>query len=59
MAVGECRQEADLPVAAREYLQFISEFVGVPIALVGVGPARDDVIWTGPGEPTAAGRIAA
>jgi adenylosuccinate synthase len=56
--LGECRTETDLPVAAREYLQFISDFVGVPIALVGVGPGRDDVIWTGPAEQTAAGRLA-
>jgi adenylosuccinate synthase len=56
--LGECRTEADLPAAAREYLQFVSEFVGVPIALVGVGPGRDDVIWTGPGEATAAGAMA-
>jgi adenylosuccinate synthase len=57
--IGECRTEADLPVAAREYLRFISEFVGVPIALVGVGPGRDDVIWTGPADATAAGSLAA
>jgi adenylosuccinate synthase len=45
--ISECRSESELPVAAREYLRFISEFVGVPIALVGVGPGRDQVIWTG------------
>ncbi len=56
--LGECRTEADLPAAAREYLQYVSEFVGVPIALVGVGPGRDDVIWTGSGEATAAGSLA-
>ena len=44
--LGECRSEADLPGAAREYLQFISDWVGVPIALVGVGPGRDEVVWT-------------
>ncbi len=42
----ECRQESDLPVAARDYLQYMSEFIGVPIALIGVGPGRDEVIWT-------------
>jgi adenylosuccinate synthase len=42
----ECRSEEDLPVAARDYLRFIAEFVKVPIALIGVGPARDEVIWT-------------
>jgi adenylosuccinate synthase len=44
--LGECREEADLPSTAREYLRFVAEFVGVPIALVGVGPGRDEVIWT-------------
>ncbi|HSS33834.1 MAG TPA: adenylosuccinate synthase [Solirubrobacterales bacterium] len=43
-----CREESDLPTAARDYLGFISEFVGVPIRLVGVGPDRDQVVWTGP-----------
>ena len=43
--ITECRSEADLPSAARDYLGFISEFAGVPIRLVGVGPARDQVVW--------------
>jgi adenylosuccinate synthase len=45
--IGECRSEADLPPQARDYLQFISEFVGVPIRLVGVGPDREQVVWMG------------
>jgi adenylosuccinate synthase len=44
--VSDARSEADLPEAARDYLDFISEFVGVPIALVGVGPSRDQVVLT-------------
>jgi adenylosuccinate synthase len=44
--LSDCRDESDLPTAARDYLQFVSDFVGVPIALVGVGPSRDAVIWT-------------
>jgi adenylosuccinate synthase len=43
--ITECRREADLPDAAREYLRFVSDFVGVPIVLVGVGPGREQVIW--------------
>jgi adenylosuccinate synthase len=35
----------DLPAAARDYLTYISDFVGVPITVVGVGPGRDQVIW--------------
>ncbi|MFL5822531.1 MAG: adenylosuccinate synthase [Solirubrobacteraceae bacterium] len=41
----ECRSESDLPVAARDYLQFVTNYVGVPIAMVGVGPGREDIIW--------------
>jgi adenylosuccinate synthase len=42
--IGDCREEADLPQAARDYLAYISEFVGVPIRLVGVGPDRAQTI---------------
>ena len=41
-----CRKESDLPPAARDYLRFVSDFVGVPVALIGVGPSRDEVVWT-------------
>ena len=44
--VRECRSEEELPQAARDYLQFIADAVRVPIALVGVGPGEDEVIWT-------------
>ena len=43
--IGECRSEADLPAEARAYLDYIAEFVGVPIRLVGVGPGREQVVW--------------
>jgi adenylosuccinate synthase len=45
--LSECRSESDLPQAAREYLDYIAEHTGVPVALVGVGPGREQVIWTG------------
>jgi len=47
--ISQARAEADLPQAARDYLQFVSEFVGVPIAVVGVGPGREQIIWLGSG----------
>jgi adenylosuccinate synthase len=50
-----CRSEDELPEAARAYLQYISDFVKVPIALIGVGPARDEVIWTEAGRNTYGG----
>jgi adenylosuccinate synthase len=43
----QCRSEDDLPPEARSYLNYIAEFVGVPIRLVGVGPGRDQVVWLG------------
>ena len=46
-----CRSWADLPEAAREYLDFIADFIGVPIVLVGVGPGREQIIWTAGGRP--------
>jgi adenylosuccinate synthase len=36
----------DLPETARDYLEYIADFIGVPIALVGVGAGRDETIWT-------------
>ncbi|HEU4977817.1 MAG TPA: adenylosuccinate synthase [Solirubrobacteraceae bacterium] len=45
--ISECRSESDLPAAAREYLRFVEEFVGVPVTLVGVGPGREQVVWMG------------
>ncbi len=45
--IEQCREEGDLPQAARDYLGFIADFVKVPIRLVGVGPDRDQVVWIG------------
>ncbi len=50
--LGECRTFSDLPDAAREYLDFIAEHVGAPVTLVGVGPGREQVIWTDAAELT-------
>jgi adenylosuccinate synthase len=44
--ISACRSLADLPPQARDYLDLIAEHAGVPIRLVGVGPGRDEVIWT-------------
>ncbi|MHB8490979.1 MAG: adenylosuccinate synthase [Solirubrobacteraceae bacterium] len=59
--IQECRSLSDLPAAAREYLELVAEQVGVPVALIGVGPQRDQVIWTDAGRETvlAAGSVAA
>ena len=44
--LGACRTLDDLPANARAYLDRIAEYTGVPVALVSVGPGRDQVIWT-------------
>src|SRR3954449_7018701 len=45
--ISTARSARDLPAAARDYLRFVSEFIGVPVVLVGVGPGREQIIWTG------------
>jgi adenylosuccinate synthase len=45
--IGACRTLADLPQAARAFLDFVAEHAGVPVRLVGVGPGRNQVIWAG------------
>jgi adenylosuccinate synthase len=57
--ITECRELDELPQAARDYLAFLADFVGVPIALVSVGPGRDQVIWTEAGKATAPAQRAA
>jgi adenylosuccinate synthase len=56
--IGDCRSEEDLPPAARDYLAFIAGFINVPIALIGVGPGREQTIWTPAGTDTLIGRSA-
>jgi len=53
--LGECRTYSDLPEAAREYLEFIAEQIGAPVTLLGVGPGREQVVWTEAGERTQLG----
>lgn len=37
----------DLPKAARNYIDFIETFLGVPIEYIGVGPTRENMIRRG------------
>jgi adenylosuccinate synthase len=39
-----CRKLADLPRAAQDYVRLVSERLGVPVRMIGVGPARDEII---------------
>lgn len=38
------RERRDLPAAARTYLDFLEDQVGVPITFVGTGPGRDQYV---------------
>jgi len=42
--ISGARKIEDLPAEARDYLDFIEKETGVPIKLIGVGPAHDQVI---------------
>jgi len=43
--ITKVRTYADLPQQARDYIEFIEAAVGVPITVIGVGPARDEVVF--------------
>jgi adenylosuccinate synthase len=51
-SLRECRNQSDLPVKAREFIDIIEHNVRLPITIVGVGPERDEVIR----RPETAGR---
>src|SRR3954464_15257250 len=58
--ISGARSLDDLPPAARSYVDYVADFLGIPVILAGVGPARDQVIWTADAparcaEPAAAG----
>lgn len=42
--VTSARRPADLPENARRYVEFVARNVGVPITLVSVGPAREQIV---------------
>jgi adenylosuccinate synthase len=57
--IGEARSLDELPDAARDYLAFVEELVGVPVVMVGVGPGREQTVWTDAGRDTAPGKASA
>jgi adenylosuccinate synthase len=40
----EATSLADLPQAARDYVEFLAAQAGVPVSLVGVGPGREQFV---------------
>lgn len=45
--VRKARSLADLPAAARHYVAFVADAVGVPVTLIGVGPHEVDMLNVG------------
>jgi adenylosuccinate synthase len=45
--LGRARRLADLPAAARNYLQRIETLTGVRISLISVGPEREQIVTAG------------
>jgi adenylosuccinate synthase len=48
--ISGARSIDELPPNARSYLEFVADYLGVPIGMVGVGPGREQMIWTGAAE---------
>ena len=42
--ISGCRTLADLPAAARRYIDRVAELLGLPISYVSVGPSREQTI---------------
>jgi adenylosuccinate synthase len=42
--LGDIQSFEDLPAAARDYLEYIQEFTDVPVAMISVGPSRNQTI---------------
>ncbi len=42
--ISSIRNYADLPLAARTYVERIEELCGVPVHYIGIGPGRDALI---------------
>jgi adenylosuccinate synthase len=42
--ISEVREYEGLPIEARRYIEFVEDAIGVPITMIGVGPARDATV---------------
>ncbi|MGE3107294.1 MAG: adenylosuccinate synthase [Phycisphaerales bacterium] len=45
--ISDVRSRSALPAGAKAYIEFVEEFVGVPVKLIGVGPDRTQTIVDG------------
>jgi adenylosuccinate synthase len=46
--ISHVRKYEDLPENARHYLERLAELTGVPVALIGVGPGREEIMVNNP-----------
>ena len=44
--ISGARTVDDLPASARDYIDFIEDQLGIPVVTIGVGPGREQIIWT-------------
>ncbi|MEZ4358216.1 MAG: adenylosuccinate synthase [Eubacteriales bacterium] len=42
--LSNIREYKDLPKEARRYIEFIEEYTGIPVDMIGVGPGREECI---------------
>jgi adenylosuccinate synthase len=42
------RRYEDLPKEAQQYIDYVEEAIGIPITMIGVGPARDATVMRTP-----------
>lgn len=43
--ISKCRKYEELPIEARNYIEFVEKQIGAPITYVSVGAARDEIIY--------------
>ena len=44
--ISDARLRSDLPKNAQQYVEFISDSIGIPIKLISVGPGREQIVST-------------
>jgi adenylosuccinate synthase len=42
--ISDIRTYADLPKEAQQYVEYVEDAIGIPISMIGVGPARDATV---------------
>ncbi|MDJ0924271.1 MAG: adenylosuccinate synthase [Acidimicrobiia bacterium] len=42
--ISDVRNYGDLPKEARSYIEYVEETIGIPVTMIGVGPARDATV---------------